>query len=83
VLLRYVFRGRSSASYQEFECLLPQRRNKFVRGAFHKDACDKRLVGDYGVGFTVTENEAERLLVTAQNFVEQLKNYLKKWIEEA
>ncbi len=45
------------------------------------DAYDKRLVGDYGVGFTVTEQEAKDLLVTARNFVQTLKNYLKKWIE--
>jgi len=42
------------------------------------DAYDKRLVGDYGVGFTVTELEAKDLLETAQNFVKKLKIYLKK-----
>jgi uncharacterized protein (UPF0332 family) len=46
------------------------------------DAYDKRLVGDYGVGFTVTDEEAEDLLETAQDFVQKLKNYLKKWIEK-
>ena len=44
------------------------------------DAYDKRLVGDYGVGFTVTEQQAGDLLETAENFVRKLKNYLKKWI---
>ena len=44
------------------------------------DAYDKRLVGDYGVGFTVTEQQAKDLLKTAQDFVRKLKNYLKKWI---
>ena len=42
------------------------------------DAYDKRLVGDYGVGFTVTEQQAKDLLETAQNFVQRLKIYLKK-----
>ena len=45
------------------------------------DAYDKRLVGDYGVGFTVTEQQAKDLLTTAQDFVRKLKSYLKKWIE--
>ncbi len=45
------------------------------------DAYDKRLVGDYGVGFTVTEQQAKDLLKTAQDFVQKLKSYLKKWIE--
>ena len=45
------------------------------------DAYDKRLVGDYGVGFTVTEEEAKDLLETAQNFVQKLKNHLETWIE--
>lgn len=46
------------------------------------DAYDKRLVGDYGVGFTLTEREAKDLLVTAQDFIQALKNYLEKWIEK-
>jgi len=45
------------------------------------DAYDKRLVGDYGVGFTVTEQQAKDLLETARNFVQKLRGYLKKWIE--
>ena len=45
------------------------------------DAYDKRLVGDYGVGFTVTKEQAQDLLGTAQNFVQKLKNHLKKWIK--
>lgn len=45
------------------------------------DAYDTRLVGDYGVGFRVTEQQAQDLLETAQDFVLKLKNYLKKWIE--
>lgn len=46
------------------------------------DAYDKRLVGDYGVGFIVTKDEAEDLLETAQDFVQKLKIYLKKWMEK-
>jgi len=46
------------------------------------DAYDKRIVGDYGVGFTVTKEEAENLLDTAQDFVRKLKNYLKRWLEK-
>jgi len=45
------------------------------------DAYDKRLVGDYGVGFTVTEQQAKDSLETARDFVQKLKSYLKKWIE--
>jgi len=41
------------------------------------DAYDKRLIGDYAVGFAVTEEEAEDLLKTSQNFVEKLKGNLK------
>ncbi len=46
------------------------------------DAYDKRLVGDYGVGFVVTKEEAKDLLETASNFVQKLKNYLEKRIIE-
>jgi len=45
------------------------------------DAYDKRLVGDYGIGFIVTEEEARDLLETAQNFVQKLENYLEMWME--
>jgi uncharacterized protein (UPF0332 family) len=45
------------------------------------DAYDKRLVGDYGVGFTVSNQQAKDLLETARNFVQKLKNHLNKWIE--
>lgn len=45
------------------------------------DAYDKRLIGDYGIGFTVTEEEAKDLLETARNFVQKLKNHLKGWLK--
>jgi len=46
------------------------------------DAYDKRLVGDYGIGFTVTDQQAKDSLETARNFIQKLKHYLTKWIEE-
>jgi len=46
------------------------------------DAYDKRLIGDYGIGFIVTEEEAKDTLETAENFVQTLKSYLKRWMEE-
>lgn len=42
------------------------------------NAYDKRLVGDYGVGFIVTEQQAQDLLETGRDFVLKLKSYLKK-----
>ena len=42
------------------------------------DAYDKRLTGDYGIGFTVTKEEAIELLKTARDFVQNLKDYLKR-----
>jgi len=46
------------------------------------DAYDKRLIGDYSIGFTITEEEARDMLETAKNFVQRLKSYLKIWLEE-
>jgi uncharacterized protein (UPF0332 family) len=46
------------------------------------DAYDKRLVGDYGVGFTITEQQAKDSLETALNFVQKLRDYLKRWTEK-
>ena len=46
------------------------------------DAYDKRLIGDYGIGFIVTEEETRDMLETAKNFVQRLKNYLERWMEE-
>jgi uncharacterized protein (UPF0332 family) len=45
------------------------------------DAYDKRLVGDYGIGFIVTKEEAKDLLEIAQDFVQKLKNHLERWME--
>ena len=46
------------------------------------EAYDKQLVGDYGVGFTVTKEQAEGLLEAAQDFVRKLNNYFKKWLQK-
>lgn len=39
------------------------------------------LFEDYSVGFYVSEEEAKNLLRTAQNFIQNLKIYLKSWIK--
>ena len=44
------------------------------------DAYDKRLIGDYGVGFIITKEEAKDLLEVAQSFVQKLKSYLERWM---
>ena len=62
----------------------------FVKtGIFNREAgkvlnetYDKRLIGDYGIGFTITEKEARETLKAAENFVENLKNYLENWLVE-
>jgi len=62
----------------------------FVKtGIFNREAgkvlnetYDKRLIGDYGIGFTITEKEARETLKAAENFVENLKNYLENWLAE-
>ncbi len=50
-------------------------------GKAFNDAYDKRLVGDYGIGFIVTEEEARDMLETAKNFVQRLKSYLEVWMK--
>ncbi len=45
------------------------------------EAHDKRVVGDYGVGFKISREEAKDLLDISENFVHKLKDYLKMWIE--
>lgn len=42
---------------------------------------DKRLVGDYGVGFVVTSEEAESAVVAAKKFVHVLKKHLDEHLE--
>jgi len=40
------------------------------------EAYDKRIIGDYGVGFQITRNEAEKTLKDTHKFFERLKRYL-------
>jgi len=47
------------------------------------NAFDKRLTGDYGVGFIITKEDARVLLETAKNFVQKTKSYLEEWLETA
>jgi uncharacterized protein (UPF0332 family) len=42
-------------------------------------AYKKRIVGDYGMGASVTKEDAEGLLETAQEFVGKVQSYLDQW----
>jgi uncharacterized protein (UPF0332 family) len=42
----------------------------------------KRIIGDYGMGASVTQEEAEDLLAAARDFVRKVKDYLDKWTEQ-
>jgi uncharacterized protein (UPF0332 family) len=44
------------------------------------NAYDKRIVGDYGIGFIVTKEQAQDLLKMANDFVDKLKDYLQKQV---
>ena len=46
------------------------------------EAYDKRLIGDYGVGLSLTTEETTELLRTAHAFVKQAKVYLERWQQE-
>lgn len=46
------------------------------------EAYDKRLLGDYGIGFMIAAEEARKLVQTATDFVRQLKGYLDEWEKE-
>lgn len=77
-----VTKNLSASSHKGAICLFGEHFIKagiFERrlGKALKDAYDKRLVGDYGVGFAVTKEHAQDLLETAQGFVQTLKNYLQ------
>lgn len=45
-------------------------------------AYDTRIVGDYGTGASVTQEEAEDLLAAARGFVAKVKDYLDRWAEQ-
>ncbi len=42
----------------------------------------KRIVGDYGVSFSVAQDEAEHLLEAARDFVQNVKDYLDRWAQQ-
>jgi len=42
----------------------------------------KRIVGDYGMGLSVAQDEAQDLLETARDFVQRLEDYLGEWTDE-
>ena len=50
-------------------------------GKVLNDAYDTRVVGDYGVGLVVTEQQAQDLLAEARYFVASLSRYLKNQME--
>ncbi len=45
-------------------------------------AYDKRIVGDYGIGISVAQVEAEDLLAAARDFVGKVKDYLDRWAQQ-
>jgi len=51
-------------------------------GKILNEAYDKRLIGDYGVGFIICEEEAKEMLEKTRNFIRSLKNYLERWMEK-
>ncbi len=55
--------------------------DKELGKAFH-DAYGMRLNGDYGIGFAITQKEAEDMLNTSQNFIKKLKDYLHEELRE-
>ncbi len=60
------------------------KKNIFDRelGKILSEAYDKRLIGDYGVGFIIFEEEAKEILEKTRNFIRSLKNYLERWMEK-
>jgi uncharacterized protein (UPF0332 family) len=51
-------------------------------GRMLNSAYDRRIVGDYGVGVSIAQDEAEHLLDTAQDFVGKVKGYLDQWTKQ-
>ena len=95
MLLCHAFHGRSSASYKILEGIHTYKGvtslfgEHFVKtrifereiGKSLTEVHDKRLVGDYGVGFVVTSEEAESVVVAAKKFVHVLKKHLDEHLE--
>lgn len=51
-------------------------------GKAFRQAYDKRLIGDYGIGFTVDKKEAEDTLKRSKVFFNKTKDYLEKTEKE-
>jgi uncharacterized protein (UPF0332 family) len=72
-------RGLKAASHKGVISLFGQ---QFVKpgifskelGKALKEAHDKRQIGDYGVGFTISREEAKGTLITAKLFVDAVKS---------
>ena len=45
-------------------------------------AYGKRIVGDYGMGLSVTQDDAKDLLEAARDFLGKVKDYLDRWAEQ-
>ena len=81
-------KGLSASSHKGVISLFGEH---FVKtGVFERDlgralsyAYDKRLIGDYGVGLTISREEAMELLEIARNFVQKLKEYLERWMKDS
>ncbi len=48
-------------------------------GRLLNEAYDKRIVGDYGIGFTLDADEVQQLLTDARSFVQTVSEYLIQW----
>lgn len=42
------------------------------------DAHDIRQIGDYAIGFTVTEEEAKSMIESAKNFISEVGSYIER-----
>ena len=64
-----------SAFGKEFikQAILPQHLHRYLRDAFKL-----RQAGDYGVSTAVNKEEAKRLIEQAKEFIDTIKDYLKK-----
>ncbi len=52
--------------------IFPQEMGRALRRAY-----DYRLTGDYAIGISVNQQEAEKLIQDAKNFVSRVKDYLE------
>lgn len=47
-------------------------------GRMLNEAYDRRLRGDYAIGFDIEEGEAQRMMGQAREFVEEVRKYLEE-----